>query len=419
MAEGDEPPDGRFLNAVRCGQDEAAAALLEEHPELATFDIFTAAAAGEPDAIAGFLARDPSLAHATAGREEWTPLAYACASRLHRRSETRAKNLRRIVAMLLDAGASPSRGSVYWESDHQKAPISALYHACMSDHVAVVELLLERGAATQDGESIYHAAQHNRRQCLEQLLEHGADLSSAQAPYGNTPLFFLVGHHDDEDGRAAWFQGLLWLLDHGADPNVPSYTNRETPLHSLAASEPKLATARALLAHGADPNARRSDGRTPYHLAIRHGNTAIATLLAEHGAEAKGLQPLDQFLGACLVADDVGARVLLARHPDLLTLAESEGRHAMSDAVRQDRPEALRLMAELGFDPAWEDRHGGTPLHWAAWHGKPELVRVLIALGAPVNLRDSGLDRTRFGVPQRRGALLRDRRPAPDGRSDA
>ena len=30
----------------------------------------------------------------------------------------------------------------------------------------------------------------------------------------------------------------------------------------------------------------------------------------------------------------------------------------------------------------------GTPLHHAAWVGNPEMVRSLIALGAPVNVRD-------------------------------
>jgi ankyrin repeat protein len=136
-----------------------------------------------------------------------------------------------------------------------------------------------RGAAPNDGEFVYHAAQYNRQACLKRLAVHGADFSSRQEPYGNTPLFFLVGHVEDDDGRATWFRGFTWMLDHDADPNVTSYQSGETHLHGVAAGPPKIATARQLLPHGADVNLPRADGRTAYQIAVRHGNAAIADLL--------------------------------------------------------------------------------------------------------------------------------------------
>jgi ankyrin repeat protein len=54
-------------------------------------------------------------------------------------------------------------------------------------------------------------------------------------------------------------------------------------------------------------------------------------------------------------------------------------------------------MAALGFDPAWEHPQGGTPLHWAAWLGKPDLVRVLLELRAPLGLRDCQYGSTPLG----------------------
>jgi ankyrin repeat protein len=258
----------------------------------------------------------------------------------------------------------------------------------MSDHVALVDMLLERGARPNDGESIYHAAQYNRQACLERLSARGADFSSRQQPYGNTPLFFLVGHVDDEGGRAAWFQGFSWLLEHGADPNVASCQSEETPLHGVAAGAPKLATARLLVAHGADVNRPRADGRTPLELAIRHGNTELADLLRAHGAMASNLRPIDAFLGACLTADAESARRALAAQPDLVESMSDDDRAALLDAVRHDRPEAIRLMIALGFELTWEGHGGGTALHHAAWLGKVDMVRELLALGAPVNLRD-------------------------------
>jgi ankyrin repeat protein len=49
---------------------------------------------------------------------------------------------------------------------------------------------------------------------------------------------------------------------------------------------------------------------------------------------------------------------------------------------------AIPVLVSLGYDLAREARHGGTALHWAAWHGRPEGVRALLAAGAPVDPRD-------------------------------
>ena len=377
-----------FLSAIRSGE-AGASSLLHDHPGLDRFNIFTAAAAGESDALADFLRRDSSLAQTTHGRDEWPPLAYACRSELHTAGASRAAGLQRVASLLLEAGANPNSFSVYWESHDKKAPLSVLYHACMSDHVALVELLLERGANTQDGESIYHAAQHNRRACLERLLAHGADLSSRQSPYGNTPLYFLAGHQTDEQGQAQWFQGFTWLLAHGADPNTTSDSSEETPLHRVAASPHKRAAAGALLEHGADVDRRRSDGQTPYQVAVRHGNTAVASLLREHGADTAALRPVDEFLGACLAGDGDAARGLLTSHPHLPAAITDADRAAIVNAVHQGRAGAVRLLVDLGFDLHHEAEHGGTPLHWAAWLGNVALVRLLIDLGAPIDVRDS------------------------------
>lgn len=393
--EGALPADeraARFLDAVEHGAKGTISRMLTLHRDLPNESIFTAAASGAADRVARRIAADPSCVHATRGRQAWTPLAYACATPIHRASARRAAGVLRAATLLLDAGASPSAGSLYFESDDTPVPIPALYHACMSDNVPLVNLLLERGAPTQDGESVYHAAQYNRRACLEALVAHGADLSSTQSPYGNTPLYFLVGHADDHDGRAPWFQGFLWLLEHGADPNVPSAAKQETPLHGVAAGGPKVATARALLAHGADPHLRRGDGRTAYELAVRSGNLAIAQLLLEHGADGASLGAEEQLLQACFAGDAARARAVLDAHPELAPAVSAHGGTALCHAVAQDNAGAIRVMLGLGCALDAQASDGGTALHWAAWHGKSHLVRLLLSLGAPVNVRD-----TQFG----------------------
>lgn len=378
----------RLLDAVEQGRAATVSRLLRAQPQLADQNIFTAAAAGDPDAVARFLAADPAAAQATHGTHAWPALAYACASPVHRSSARHAAAVLRVATLLLDADASPNAHTLYLEPNADPAPLSVLYHACMSDNVPLVTLLLDRGAATEDGESIYHAAQFDRRACLEALVAHGADLSSTQRPYGNTPLYFLVGHRDDEDGTATWFRGFTWLLEHGADPNVPSHAKQETPLQGVAGGPPKLATARALLAHGADPNLRRGDGRTAYAIAVRHGNRALAALLREHGADVSTLTPEDELLDACFAGDAPRARALLAAQPELGTFLAGEGGSALGDAVVHDNVPAIRLLMALGVSLGAEATGGGTALHWAAWNGRAEMVRALLSLGAPVNVRD-------------------------------
>ena len=381
-----------LLQAVRDDKSGVVARLLRAHPELRAFDVFTAAASGSADEVQRLVAANGADAMRTHTKEEWTPLAYACRSRAHLLSVRHAADVHRIVTLLLDAGVSANSGSVWFEGDGRKVPIPSLYHACMADHPALVDLLLARGANPNDGESTYHAAQFNRQACLEVLRARGADLSFRQSPYGNTPLYFLAGHQSDEDGQALWFKGFVWLLEHGADPNVTSYAKAESPLHLLSAGFPKLATVDQLLAHGADPNLKRADGRTPYELAVRHGNAAIAQRLLDHGADESGLSTIDRFLGACLAADEQAARALLDEDPELLTSLGAHERSALTDAVAHGHEAAIRLMVGLGFPLDAQAPGGGTALHHAAWQGRVMLVRALLEIGAPIDVRD-----TQFG----------------------
>jgi ankyrin repeat protein len=384
--ESDERKAERFLASIRELDGESAQRLLEECPAIVRTSIHAAAAAGAADVVAEFIRHDPSGLERTHGVQEWPPLAYACASPLHALDGSRASALLDTATRLVDAGASANSASAYVEDNGTKAPISVLYHAIMSNHVAVARLLLERGARTQDGESIYHAAQYNRRECLDLLRRHGADFSSRQSPYGNTPLFFLAGHHNDDGGQAAWAQGFLWLLEHGADPDVSSDRHESRPLHVLA-SGGRHHVLQWTVAFGADVNAARLDGRTPYVQALRSGNAEGAAFLIAHGASTDTVTPTDELLAACLAADDVAARAVLAREPGLMATLTEEDRAAVNTAAHLGRLDAVRLMVALGF-PIDVEHEGASPLHWAAWFGRLEMVRLLLDLGAPVNIRD-------------------------------
>ena len=232
-----------------------------------------------------------------------------------------------------------------------------LYYASVANDLVEVKRLLESGVDPNDGESIYHAAEKNHRAVIDLLIAHGGDISGRHRVYNNTPLFFLCGYTDDEGGDAAWYHGIAYLLERGADPNITSGERDETPLHQISTAPGAAATAKLLLDRGANPLARNASGTTPYAVAVCNGNVDTARLVAERGG-AVALTPEDDFIGACRTGDEPRARALLVDNPTFRDL----------------------FSKEVAF--------AGTPLHWAAWNGQTAGVRALIALGADVNLRD-------------------------------
>lgn len=366
-----------FLAAVRHGLYERARNGLAAYAGMARTSVHAAAAAADSDALSELLRARPDLAVLPDDPEGWPPLHYACAS-----PSTKEDQVRRTVEILLGHGTDPSSVVI-----HDGVPFSALYRALEARHRGAARLLLERGANTQDGESVYHMGERDDQESLELLLEHGADLSARQEPYANTPLFFLAGYRDGHHAAHAATQGMRWLLEHGADPNVTSGPTGETPLHRVIEFGRGAAVIEMLLDHGADLRLARADGRTPYVLAVRSGNAAALECLRARGVAEGEVTDLDGLLGACARGDLEAARAFLAKDPRLLERLTSE-KGALAHAAEDGRIEAVKILLAIGFDPAWEGPWAGTALHHAAWRGNVPLVELLLEEGAPVNARD-------------------------------
>ncbi|TPW03569.1 MAG: ankyrin, partial [bacterium] len=201
-----------------------------------------------------------------------------------------------------------------------------------------------------------------------------------------------AGYQESHPHAATAVLGMAWLLEKGADPNVPSGEARESPLHHLVTNRRASGVLNLLLDHGADPNAQRADGRTPYQLAVRAGHAEAMTILASRGADPDTARPIDHLLGLAMQGDEAAARKFLESGDVSISNLSPDDRGLLVQAVHDQNVRALESLIHLGFDPAWECPWGGTALHAAAWLGQVEPVRHLLSLGAPVNIRDS-----RFG----------------------
>lgn len=368
----------QFLEAALGGRPDRAERLLALHPSIARANLQTALVLGDLAGVEAWLAKDPALATRIGGRPGWAPLHYVCHTALGHRDPARAEGLVAIARRLLELGADPNL-RYPWRHHGVHRPV--LWGAVrVARHLPLAELLLQRGADPDDGVTLTLSASNEDLPALELLRAHGADVNHPWATDGAPPLYAIL----------QWCQGYagaFWLLEHGADPKAAFAENGETALHA-AARRGALPLAQALVARGAEVGARRGDGRTPYALAVLHGNGELAEWLGARGG-AEALAPVDRLAAACSAGDREAARALLAEHPELPGQLGEEHHAALHRAAEENDVRALELMLRCGFDPNRPDASiGKTALHSAAMAGWPEAVRVLVEHGASVHVRD-------------------------------
>ncbi|MCF7689195.1 MAG: ankyrin repeat domain-containing protein [Cephaloticoccus sp.] len=390
----EDTAEARLIEAALSGDMESIRIIVAERPGIWKRSLYAAAALGATAAVEDWLAREPDLVAKKGGPRNWEPIIYVCFGRCDGGDETRATLAQRLLAL----GADPN---THWiHETWPDSPQPLLYGATgVNNYPRLARVLLEAGADPNDCESRYHAAEANHLESLAVLFEAGTDFSGPGKPWGNTPLYFLLGWYKP---APAVKDGIRWLLEHGVDPNVPSYVNtlNETPLLLAVRNSWEIEIIALLLKHGADPCARRSDGRTAYALAVQGGRDDVAALLLAQGApEETG--PVDRFLGACMRGDEAAARAVLAAQPGLVGRLTTDERLIVHEAAKRELPEAIALMARLGMDIAAVselEHHGGeTALHLAAWHGQVKAVAVLLQAGAPLHVHDKRFDAPPIG----------------------
>ena len=86
----------------------------------------------------------------------------------------------------------------------------------------------------------------------------------------------------------------------------------------------------------------------------------------------------EKLLNACWLHDEALVNSLLAHHPNLAAALPAAGRRHLAHAARNNDATAVRLMLAAGLPIDTFSQHHATPLHWAAFHGNVEMVRLLL-----------------------------------------
>ena len=364
-----------------------------------------AAHAGDRAAVARLLDAGEDVDAAT--RHGVTPLALASAG-----------GHAAVVEALLAAGADPNRtspdgetplmaaarsgaqGSVAALLRHGAAAVvdaregwrgqTALMWAAAEGHAAVVGRLAAAGAdvdARSDGgfTPLAFAVRAGHAGAVEALLAAGADVNLA-LPDGTSPLHLAVIN--------ARYGVAVQLLEHGADAAVSEpgwtalhqlvWTRRPNRHYNNPSAFPTgtvtdLELARALVAHGADVNARQTaeprdgyrnalnrSGATPFLLSAKAVDLDMMRLLLDLGADP-------------MTANEDGATALLvAAGVGIWSSSESPG-------SAEEALDAVKLMVALGDSVTTVDANGDAALHGAVMRGSPELVLYLLEHGAALN----------------------------------
>jgi hypothetical protein len=231
-------------------------------------------------------------------------------------------------------------------------------------------MLLTAGANPNDGESLYHSLEEPA--CTRVLLQHGARVGGTNA----------LRRALDMPNPVA----LELLLAHGGDPNEPVEAGPTTtwgpPLLRAIAVRRSARHIAALLAAGADPQARTPGGVSAWRLAMQTGLREVADLLRAAGANDT-LSAEDEFVAACARADAGEARRIQAWRPDLPRSLPEDQLRLLPDTAAWGSGDAIKVMVELGWPIA---ARGGdwdaTALNHAVLRGDAELTAFLLAHGA-------------------------------------
>ncbi len=330
------------------GRAAAAAGLLSETPEIAGFDVYTAAACADPDALRRFLDEDPGRATRKSGPRGWSPLLYLCHCRL---PEPPERDHLFCLRLLLDSGADPKDHFI----DEHKCVYTAVTGVAgegeqgippLRQARAMAELLLDAGAEPNDGQLLYNTHFRADPEWLELLLARGLKQGQSvnwQAD-GPTTIDYLL----NQAATLGHWRRVELLLAAGADPDAPSIYNH----------------------------------RSAYVNALRHGQVEIAALLLKAGAKSSP-QPADELRIALQANDEARVAELLAAGPELI-----EDREVMCELTTQGNLASIKILLKHQVDVNAPNRNGRLAIQEAAIRNNRELVMLLLDHGARLDLRD-------------------------------
>lgn len=231
---------------------------------------------------------------------------------------------------------------------------------------------------------IAESEDHDVYQVQKKLKELGYDPGSADGIWGKKTTSAVksfqrnnglpVTGQLDEQTRTKLLNNKL--------PSQVSFIN--------AIKKDDIITVKALIAAGADVNAKDKIGETPLHIAAVRGYQEITTLLIAQGANVNakdehGLTPLH----AAAWSGHKETVALLISNGSEINAKGEDGVTPLHVSALSGSHKTMAFIINNGADIDARNKNGMTPLHAAVLAGQKEAVELLVEKGADINIKNN------------------------------
>ncbi len=226
------------------------------------------------------------------------------------------------------------------------------------------------------------------------LVDHGAEIDALDDDHDSTPAQHLVGDHPDVAGFLVSIGARSDLLLAAAlgDPGlVRRHLDADPGSIAMRVDQDWFPMIDTATNGGHIYQWTLGFHVSAFDVARRRGHAEVLELLQRRAG------PLDRLLDALWCGDEARADAVLAADPRLVDGAPATALHQVADAARNNNNAAVKAMLGRGFPVTALSQHGGTPLHWAAFHGNPNMVEEVLRHDPPLEARDRQFQGTAMG----------------------
>ncbi|KAL2588355.1 hypothetical protein AAZV13_13G163600 [Glycine max] len=296
---------------------------------------------------------------------------------------------------------------------------NALHLACRRGSAELVEAILENEEANvdvldKDGDPpLVYALAAGSPECVRSLIKRGANVRSQLRDGFGPSVAHVCAHH----GQPECMRELLLA---GADPNAVD-DEGESVLHRAVAKK-STDCALVILENGGSRSMAilNSKNMTPLHLCVATWNVAVVKRWVEIATSDEIAESVDipspMGTALCMAAaskkdhESEGrelVQILLAAGADPYAQDSQHGWTALHTAVMTDNVELVKVILAAGVDLNIRNMHNGIPLHIALARGAKSCVELLLSIGADCNLQDDD-GNTSFHIAAETAKMIRE-----------